>query len=352
MIPENILNPFNIDPAKEYPHKPQPDVDNWTEYQYFFCYDKEQNIGVSIHIGRLVEDLRFLRTILYVYLPNGEVMARRLSGMDDAAYSYSAGPLRITCVDPMRVWSLEFHGALPAMKREDLAYDVLKDGTDEIVKFRFILDAAEPFYSLDPHADAGLLKMGWAKDHYEQIHTMRGEITYRGKTVPLAGMGVRDHSSGPRNSGKPYGGAFVNMLFPSGIAISYTQVKTPTYDDAYGRIYWGDGTPMEKVKVVRGIPINDENTPPESINADVMADGKGPTVLLSTRRGELEIGITYLHTIATTYVPPHHEVGGTDFSRPEAAQQTKIAATFTCNGEEGLGEIDRYVRIKTLKKPR
>jgi len=350
MIPAEILNPANVDPRKEYPHDIQPDTDNWTEYHYFFCYDKAQQTGISFHLGRLREDLRIWRTILFVYLPNGEVMAHKLSGVDDAPYSYSAGPLRLTCVEPMRVWAIEFHGALQAMKREDLAYDVLKDGVDEVVSFRFILEAAEPFFSLDPNAMEGLPNMGWAHDHYEQIHHMRGEITYRGKTVDLQGVAVRDHSSGPRDTGKPYGGCFVNMLFPSGIVISFTQVKTPNYDGTYGRIYWGDNTPAEPIKVLKGIPINDADTPPESVNADVLADGKGPTLLLSTSRGELEVAIEYLHSVVTTYVPPSAEVGGTDYSRPESAQQTKIAAAFTCNGEEGLGEIDRYARIKTLKR--
>ena len=94
MIDDRLLNPFDVDPALEFPHPPQ-DAENWTEYQYFFAYDPDQDVGMSLHIGRLVADLSIWRGILYIFLPGDEVLVRRCSGRGDHPRGVVAGPLSV-----------------------------------------------------------------------------------------------------------------------------------------------------------------------------------------------------------------------------------------------------------------
>ncbi|RJG08290.1 hypothetical protein [Massilia cavernae] len=349
LIDAELVNPYSVDPRKEFPHVPEHQ-ENWTEYHYFFAYDKDADIGMSLHIGRLVEDLSIWRGILYVFMPGDEVLVHKCVGRGEHARGFNAGPLAITCVEPMQLWTIDFDGAAHSTTGKSLCRDVLRDGVDEVIKLHIQFEAASPFFSLDPSRIDGLAAMGWAHDHHEQIHTIKGEIVRGGEAYRLCGMGIRDHSSGPRDTGKPFGGVFFNALFPSGKAVSFTMVKTKTYDGSYGYLFWGDGSPLEQIRVIESEPINDAATPLGSVHPDVAEGSPRFRVVLGTSRGEQVMEVERRRSIATTYVPPHHEVAGTDYARPEAAQQTKTVALVTWDGEVGTCQLDRYVRIKTLKR--
>lgn len=99
MIPTDIVNPFDVDPRLELPHPPQ-DEENWTEYRCFFAYDPDAQVGVSLHVGRIVEDCRVWRGILHVFLPNHQILVRKYAGPDGGERFLGAGPLKVTCVDP------------------------------------------------------------------------------------------------------------------------------------------------------------------------------------------------------------------------------------------------------------
>src|SRR5205814_48703 len=126
MIPADIVNPFDVDPRAELPHAPQ-DEENWTEYRYFFAYDPKVQIGVSLHIGRIVADRRIWRGILYVFLPDHEILVRKYSGRDGGARHLGAGPLQITCVEPMQLWTLDFDGLVNSVSRASLSREPVRD---------------------------------------------------------------------------------------------------------------------------------------------------------------------------------------------------------------------------------
>lgn len=75
-------------------------------------------------------------------------------------------------------------------------------------------------------------------------------------------------------------------------------------------------------------------------------------VVVQTSRGRHTVSVERLNTVASTYVPPHHELGGTDLAGLKAAQMTKTAARFVLDGAVGgCGQLDRYARMYTLTNP-
>lgn len=118
----------------------------------------------------------------------------------------------------MQLWTMEFNGMMNKVSRASLSRDVLRDGVDERVQFHIFLDAAAPLAILRPSV---MKDLKWSKHHTEQIHTMRGEFTYAGKTIALNGMGARDHSSGPRNSAGAIGAFWANILFDNGVVMNF-----------------------------------------------------------------------------------------------------------------------------------
>lgn len=348
MIAEDIVNPHGLDPRSDLPHIPEA-VENWTEYRYFFAYDAEAEIGLSLHIGRIVEDPAIWRGILYIFLPGQEILVRKCAGRDGDARSIGAGPLRLTCVDPMQLWTIDYDGLANAVPRASLSREPVRDGVDELVKLHIVLEAAAPLAILHPST---MKNLTWSKHHSEQIHSMRGEISYRGRTVALTGMGARDHSAGPRNSASAIGAFWANIRFPGGIVVNVNLARTKSFETRTGYVYWGDGTPMEEIEILACPAMNGPDTPDGSVPCDVMDETPTFEIEIGTSRGRRRIVAERLNTVASTYVPPHHEFGGTDLDRPEAAQMTKSAARFTMDGEVGCGQLDRFARIPTLARPR
>ena len=148
MIHDQFLNPFGIDPEVELPQARQP-VQNWTEYCYFFGYDPDAGMGVSIHIGREPTDTSIWRGTLGIYLPNGELLVAKYFGRDGGDRGPGAGPLRVRCVGPMRTWSAEFNGLATRVSRTSIMTRAFSDAPAELASFHLVFQGVGPFWDAE-----------------------------------------------------------------------------------------------------------------------------------------------------------------------------------------------------------
>ncbi|MHB8463352.1 MAG: DUF7065 domain-containing protein [Acidimicrobiales bacterium] len=359
MIPAEILNPFGVDRRWDTPHPPVS-IENWTEYYYLFAFDLSANIGISVHVGRLLSDLSVWRGILYVFLPDGEILAHKCAGRDGHARGPGAGPFRATCVEPLRLWTLDFDGVLQRTDRTSLSNGILTDGLDELVSFHITLEAASPFFSaVRPTSDAATT---WTHHHHEQICRARGEMMVQSTHYDFEGMGVRDHSSGPRSSADVMGAYWANVLFPVTGRTAHVLLLSRESGDLNtsflgskttkaGYVYWGDGSPLEIVEELECPSVCDENTPLRSVPRDVLMNDRLRkfTMVLETSRGPQTMEAERIHAVSTTYVPPSEEIGGTDVNRVDALQQSKTVMRVTWDGEVGYGQSDNLTAMRYLE---
>lgn len=357
MVPAAIVNPFKVDPQLEFPH-PVQSIERWTEYCYFFAYDAAHNVGISIHIGRLAWDLSVWRGILYVFLPDGDVLAHKYAGRDGHERGLGAGPFRATCVEPMQLWTLEFDGALQRTNQATLAREVMRDAPDEHVKFHIVMDAAAPLFSVD--IVEGRSSDSTAHHHHEQISRIRGELAYRGQRLQLDGVGARDHSSGPRDYTPLVGAFWAQILFPSGKAVHVAVVSKKTSGERKahelsggrrGYISWGDGTPLDMIDVICCPDVCQESTPLGSLSSNVLEDERLRRfeLVLGTSRGVQKLSIERFRAVASTYIPASDEVAGTDLQRSDAFQQSKTVMRIEWDGEVGFGMSDNLVAVRYLR---
>src|SRR5262245_11099286 len=145
MLDERLLNPFGVDARLELPHAIQ-NTALWTEYCYFFAYDLSSQTGVSIHIGREPFDPQIWRATLTVYMPGEDLLVTKCVGRDGHSRGPGAGPLRITCVEPMRLWTVEFNGVARSTTRTQVMREVLRDSTGEPLQLYLLFDGAAPFW--------------------------------------------------------------------------------------------------------------------------------------------------------------------------------------------------------------
>lgn len=350
MVPESLLNPFNADPSVELPF-PFVDKPLWTEYCYFFCYDAEQRIGLTLHAGREPLDPRIWRATLMVYLPGEELLAAKYSGRDGHARGCGAGPVKVTCVDPMRLWTLDFDGTVQRGQRRQLTREPIKDSPGELAAFHLLFEGAAPFW--DMHKK-GMETQSWGSQHYEQICKVRGTFTVAGKRIAFDGAGVRDHSEGARDYAPVIGNFWLNAYFAkSGTAMmaQLTRSENMGSEIRQGYIYRNDGSPLEVVKLKSAPFVNSIDTPANSVAADPLQDEsvRKFSFELDTKDGVERVEGEIVHSGPTTYVSPSDELVGTDLTIDRALQLTESAAIVTWRGETGVAVRERIVRCATIK---
>jgi hypothetical protein len=361
MLTDALINPFGVNPQDELMHAPQP-VANWTEYCYIFGYCLKTTHGVSIHIGRESTDTTVWRGTLGIFLDDGDLLVAKYHGRDGSDRGPGAGPLKIRCIEPFRLWIAEFDGLAHRVSREHIMTETYRDTKAEMCKFHLVLEAAAPMWDLEAGADVPSLVLvdGEAAQtknhaqkthHWEQLLKVRGEISYGGKTITMNGGGVRDHSFGPRDYWPLVGSQWINAVFPSGKAIMLMKTRVTGFDFTVGYIYRGDGTPLEVVKVVDHPFVSNVDTPDHSVPADPLAQGaeRSFKFTFQSKKGLETIEGELLHAMGTSYVSPNHELLGTDLSRvADGSQLAECPTRFTWDGETGVGVRERIVRMRAM----
>jgi hypothetical protein len=347
MIAEHLINPYRHDPETEFPHTPLAGIANWTEHYTFYGYDGAAKTGVHVHVGRLPADPRIWRAVIQVYLPDGEeLLVAKYHGRDGDHLGPGAGPFKASCLAPLRHWSIDFDGAMFSTRRSIVMREVLRDGPAEPVRFHIELVAAGPLFGRDEDLSEGRSSSTF---HSEQICHARGFVEQRGRRVVIDGMGVRDHSSGPRDYGPVIADMWFHGLFPSG-RIVQTQVvrfEKAQYQTAY--LFAPDGRPHEMVEIVQHPKVNSVDTPAKSMAADPLADpDRRFTLILQSKRGRETIEVELLHSGVITYFAPVEEFLGTALDRPDGIQMCEAPIRLTWNGEVGTGIRERVARTHTL----
>lgn len=353
MISNEFLNPFNTDPKTELPIPPQP-IPLWTEYYYFLCYDPENDTGISMHMGREPHDPSLYRATMGIYVPGGEeVLTVKTIGRGGHARGGGTGILDATCVEPMRLWTVEFDGMVQPASRADNMSKAHTDAVGEPARVYLRFEGRGPYWDLHAHMHG----QKWGSEHYEQLCKVTGEIEFRGKTYQITnGFGIRDHSRGPRDYSPVISNLWANFSFPSGACIMTQYLVVEGGEIVIAYIFRNDGTPLEVVEVVETPYISTAETPDKSCEKDPMMDPnlRNFRIVLKSKKGLEVIEGELLHSFATTYIAPNDELIGTalevlDKGQPKATQLTESACRYTWNGEVGYGTRERVIRLSALK---
>jgi hypothetical protein len=348
MIRADLVNPFGYTPESELPHAPV-EVPKWTEHYFFFGYDAQNQFGMCVHIGRLQEEPTIWRSVVQIYLPGEDLLVLKTYGPGHER-GPAAGPLRITCIEPFQLWTVDFSGAAFATTRSIITRQLIADGPAELASFHMVFEAAGPLHGLRPGKEL-VPGMTVAAFHTNQTMHMRGEARYRGKRITLKGMGVRDHSDGPRDYGPVVGDIWFHALFPSGKVLHVQQVAFEKFIYTTGYRFRGDGSPMEEIKPLQLPYVFKHGDAEQCVDPDpVSGSDRTFRILVATSTGEEVIEGELLHTHAITYHPVMEEFIGTTLDRRGGIQMCEAPARVRCGGEEGLALRERSARIEALKR--
>jgi len=216
----------------------QPTEPFWAENLLFAPYDPKCDIGMWLHLGTVPTDWSFWEDRILISLPGDEgvlVMWGYYRSVGDAR---PGGPnLHFKLVEPFKRWKVTFDGFALPFSKESMTGGALAvaSGRHRRLVIDLDIECKSPAWDAQSsaHSDEGkgdMTTQGWAKEHYEQVYTAKGVVHVDQKTYPFDGMGWRDHSRGPRGSGKgaPWGGhMIVGGLWPSGRSAVFSSYWAP-----------------------------------------------------------------------------------------------------------------------------
>jgi hypothetical protein len=191
-------------PEDDYMH-PVEAASNFNESMYFNVFDRANRIGGWFRLANRPNEGKGEMTCC-IYLPDGRIgfMFARPERRDNAALD--GGGMQFSVVEPHRRLTVTYRGKLCLLANPQ---DMLDPGTafrkNPVVESEIDLEftGVSPMFGGEPvNADGSQIEQkaeeAFARGHTEQHTRGVGTIRVGGESFPIDGLGLRDHSWGPR----------------------------------------------------------------------------------------------------------------------------------------------------------
>jgi hypothetical protein len=339
------FNQYGHPLESELPHEIQP-VEAWTEHYYFWFYDPKIELGMYFHISRTLADRNMWRPVFVVFMPDQQFLCTTLHGNNGDRLGPGAGGLKVNCIEPHRSWSIHFDGVGARGSRAELMNGLLGARPAEPIRFSLFFDGAAPNFG----------KHVWGKSnvfsfHTEQIANVRGHICHDGKIIHVDGVGVRDHSSGPRHVAAIIGYIWFQCLFEDGDAIMVTVAHFEKQEVKSAYYYQSGADRNEELRIVEHPPVVGADSGKGTLNRDPLADEGREFVFRLARANGEEITLegTMITSPAVTLTSPMNEYPGT--GEGEGVQIAAGVAQVRWNKKIGYANRERASKLGFLTTP-
>jgi hypothetical protein len=177
-----------------------PDIPAWTENLLFTPYDPVNDIGMWLHLGTVADRWETWEDRVVIALPEEQGVLSMWAYHRTVPERQPAGAnLEFRCERPFQQWHITFDGFCLRSSYERMRTGPLVDGPKSHVRLSLDVECMTPVWDAAT-AGAGMAEQSWAREHYEQLTRVTGELIVDGTTIPVDGGGWRDHSRGPRGA--------------------------------------------------------------------------------------------------------------------------------------------------------
>ncbi len=176
---------------------------NFNESMYFNFYDRQARLGGFVRIGNRPNE-GYAEVTITVYQPDGTALFNYLRPSIADNSAFAAGGMRFEIVEPARRLRVSYEGTVVYLAQPlDLANPRQAFTSNPHWPLQLQLEylGLSPMYGGEGNLDSNA--MVFAKGHTEQHVKAVGSICINGQTTALNGLGLRDHSWGPRSWQSP-----------------------------------------------------------------------------------------------------------------------------------------------------
>ena len=231
---------------------------NFNESYYFNFFDRAKKSGGFLRLGNRANE-GYAEMTLTLYLPDGSVLFQFKRPEITSNDAMDAGGMRFETIEPMEKLRTTYEGrAVHLVRPEEMADPsaAFRNNPHRKVKVNLVHEAAGPVYGssgsnrvvVDPEKE-------FARAHYEQHMKVRGTVEVEGEpTVEIDGLGLRDHSWGPRYWQAIHRYRWLTINF----APDFGMMVSTVYQDEAHRTQGGVVIRGEKLDRITGVDIDTE----------------------------------------------------------------------------------------------
>jgi hypothetical protein len=174
---------------------------NFNESMYFNFFDREQRLGGFLRIGNRPNE-GHAETTVCLYRPDGSVVFnfKRAQISDNAGFD--AGGMRFEVEEPFEKLHASYEGKACHLARPLEMADPRRAFTSNPfvpVQVDLAIEGVGPMAGGERKAPASHQEQQFARGHYEQHHRATGRVRIGDEDHDFDGLGLRDHSWGPRS---------------------------------------------------------------------------------------------------------------------------------------------------------
>ena len=317
-----------LDPSDDQVHERPQGVDRWAENIQWNVRD-QAGLGVVWHMGTMLDDPQLWHVVVVVTLPDGQVYSTKT--VAPGAGQFGPPHAQLSVVDPFRKWAFRFHGGMVDVTGAQGATGLVTDERHAPVEVALDLDAAYPVWIPEGSTHFG----DWGRFHHEQTVEVSGTVTINGAAHRLAGIGHRDHSIGPRDMSLLRRGFWGNGVFESGWAFATMFGEYTSGEFQRAAVFEPDGA--RPATMLRWTDLDSASGEPLLVTLQLDVEGTKKTIEGRIRQG-----------MAFTVVDGAEFAMGTDLRSPDRYMLTNLFVDWKCDGETGIGYLDRGALIRLL----
>lgn len=190
----------NLKPDDDLPHELGPEP-NFNESKYFNFFDRERDTGGFLRLGNRANE-GYAEMTVCLYLADGRVLFQYLRPQITSNDRFDAGGMRFEVLEPTQRLRTVYQGSAVALREpRDMAdpSSAFRENPKVDVTLELAHEAVGPLYGHKGEQRPGEdHAQGFARAHFEQHMRATGTLEVDGVRTQIDGLGLRDHSWGPR----------------------------------------------------------------------------------------------------------------------------------------------------------
>lgn len=210
----------------EYRHTPD-DTDAYNESSYYNFASPTTGLIGWLRVAIQANQPAAQATAL-IFLPTGETLFSFVRDKAVPADALIAGPITFQIVEPHRKQQLSFNGRISVFTDGRALNDpgaALRAAPTEQAAIELSVTGLGDSFGASGNTAENVLEESLALGHYEQFIHVSGDIRLGERTVPVDGVGLRDHSWGPRDWAGPVYYRWIIGALDDGSALMLLEVE-------------------------------------------------------------------------------------------------------------------------------
>jgi len=255
---------LRLEPSDESMH-PNTGEKNFNESMYFNFFDESQRLGGFLRLGNRPNE-GYAEATVCLYESGGSVLFNFQRAPISGNERFRAGGVSFELEVPFEKLRIAYTGKACRLVRplemSDPRSAFARNPFVEIA-LELAIEGVGPMFGgerVTPHASAH--EMEFAKGHYEQHHRAVGSVTIEGRRQAFRGLGLRDHSWGPRSWQAPAWYRWLTANFGADFGFMGSVVAAKDGSETRGGfVHRG-----RELVLVRGIEIDTQFVGPEQVH--------------------------------------------------------------------------------------